>query len=160
MLWTPTSLPIGRRLWMVLLTGLPFAIFKFGGGLAAMEDVHPVLGATFAVWGVLDAVLNLAVLVAPERLSFCVLSNLGRMLDRRWPRPGLEELLLAVDTLATFLIVSTMIWFGRSSRLPEPLPALWTLCVIANILGVGIERVWQARLHRRAGSPAGVRDHG
>lgn len=146
---TSTSLPTGRRLWMVLFTGLPFAVFKFGAGLAAAQDIHPVVGGAVMVWGALDALLNVAVLFAPVPVSFCALSNVGRLLDRRWPRPGHEDLLLAIDTLATFLIAATMIWFGRMATLPSPWPRLWAVCVIANTVGVGLERVWYARAPRQ-----------
>jgi len=143
-----TSLTTGRRLWMVIFTGLPFAMFKFGAGLAAWQDIHPVVGGTVMVWGVIDALLNVAVLFAPVPVSFCALSNIGRLLDRRWPRPGHEDMLLAIDTLLTFVIASTMIWFGRMATLPSPLPKLWAVCVIANMVAVGLERVWSARMPR------------
>jgi hypothetical protein len=147
----PTSpLSLGRRLWLVALTGLPFALFKVGGGMAAAEDVHPYVGFAFVAWGVLDGLLNVAVLAAPVHVSFCFLSNLGRFLDGRWPRPGHEQLFLAIDTFATFAIVASMIWFNRTARLAEPMPTLWTLAVIGNILGVGMERVWQSVLQRQS----------
>lgn len=145
---TSTSLPMGRRLWMVLFTGLPFAVFKFGAGVAAYQDIHPAIGVLVMLWGGLDALLNVAVLFAPVPVSFCALSNIGRLLDRRWPRPGHEDMALAVDTLATFLIVATMIWFGRMATLPPPFPRLWAVCVIANTVAVGLERVWYARIPR------------
>ena len=46
-------------------------------------------------WGVLDIALNLAAVAVP-RMSYCVLSNIGR-------RVGKEELLLAVDTFLSFI---------------------------------------------------------
>lgn len=141
----PVTISQARRLWMSLSTGMPLALFKFAAGIAAAQDIHPIVGACFMVWGVLDAVLNLAVLVPSFPVSFCTLSNIGRWLQRRYPGHNQEELFLGIDTLASFLIVSTMIWFDRIGRLPGPLPRIWGMCVIANVLGAGIDRIWQAR---------------
>ncbi len=134
-----------RRLWMVLSTGLPFALFKFAGGLAAAHDIHPVAGACLMVWGALDAILNVAVLFPSFPVSFCALSNVGRWLRLRHPGSNQEELFLGIDTLASFLIVSTMIWFDRVGALPGPFPRIWGICVIANVIGAGIDRIWQAQ---------------
>jgi hypothetical protein len=144
---------LGRRLWAALLTGIPFGVFKIGGGLAAAVDVHPVVGGAFVVWGILDVALNLAAIVWPGALSYCALSNLGRVLDRRRGPRGREQLLLACDTLAAFAIVSSMIWTGRIAALPRPMVTVWEVAVIANILAVGVERVWlswRARGEREA----------
>ncbi|MFH1812234.1 MAG: hypothetical protein ABIJ09_26085 [Pseudomonadota bacterium] len=142
-----------RRLWILSVTGLPYALYKFGGGLAASTDLHPVLGSMIMGWGVLDLGLNLGWALAPARISPCAASAVGRMLDRSGQR-DLETLGLAVDTLLAFAIVSTMIWFGRSASLPPPLPMVWKVAVIASILGAGIERVW-GWLRQRQGAPAG-----
>ncbi len=48
--------------WMVLSTGMPFALFKFGGGLIAARDIHAAVGVCLMAWGVSDAILNLTVL--------------------------------------------------------------------------------------------------
>lgn len=146
------SLP--RRLWSMLATGIPFAVFKFGGGLAARDDVAAVLGYAIMGWGVLDLLLNLGWVLAPARLSPCVASLVGRGLDRAAVR-GLETLGLAVDTLLAFGIVATMIWFERTAALPHPLPLVWRIAVIASVLGAGIERIWSWSRQRRPSS--GVR---
>jgi hypothetical protein len=101
-------------------------------------------------WGALDVLLNLAAILWPRSVGYCLLSNLGRRLGRRAERPMLERRLLAIDTLLSFAIVATMIWFGRIASLPRPMVKLWELAVIANVLGVGIERVWRSWRERPA----------
>jgi len=144
------------RLWAALLTGIPFGVFKIGGGLAAAQDIHWSVGAGFVCWGVADVILNIAAVVTPRRVSYCLLSNIGRRLGAT-NDPSTERLMLAVDTLLSFAIVASMIWTGRIATLPRPMVKLWELSVIANILGVGIDRVWQTwRDHRQARAAAGV----
>lgn len=133
-----------RRLRSALLTGIPFGIFKIGGGLAASEDIQAVAGIAIIVWGGLDVLLNVLWTLDPRHFAPCLLSLLARRLERGGVRPGVEQLMLAVDTLLAFAIVSTMIWFGRIALLPPMLVRLWELSVIANILGVGGERVWSS----------------
>jgi len=145
-----------RRLWAVVLTGVPFGIFKVGGGLAAAEDLHAGIGLAFVAWGALDILLNLLSLVFKEQLAHCLLSNLGRRLDRARGTTSLEPLLLAIDTLLTFAIVSSMIWLGRIATLPQPLVRIWELAVITNILSVGVERVWRSRPGTQAEPAAAV----
>ena len=138
-----------HRIWAALLTGVPFAVFKIGGGLAAAEDLSPALGALLLLWGALDLLLNGLWVLAPHQAAHCLLSNLGRQLDRRLGRSGLEQVGLAVDTLAAFAIVSTMLWFGRIGELHPLMVRAWELAVIANILGVGLQRVWRSIRERR-----------
>jgi hypothetical protein len=149
---------LAGRLWAVLLTGIPFSVFKVGGGLAAVEDIGAALGWLVVAWGGIDALLNLGALFWPGRSSYCLLSNLGRAADRRAHRRAAEpcaasararwrryeQLGLALDTLLAFIIVATMIWFGRIGSLSPLVQRVWELSVIANILGVGIERVWRS----------------
>ncbi len=139
----------GRRLWAVLFTGIPFAVFKLGGGLAAAQDIAPALGVAIVVWAGIDVLLNGLALVWPRRFAFCLLANLGRLIDRRGGG-GHEQFWLAVDTLLAFAIVASMIWFGRTATLPGEVIAAWELAVIASVLGVGVQRVWDSYRQRRA----------
>jgi hypothetical protein len=111
--------------------------------------VHAVIGALFVAWGALDIALNLASIAWPRQVSYCALSNLGRRIDGRGS--GYEPLLLAIDTLLAFCIVATLIASGRIGRLPGPLVSVWEVAVIANILGVGVERVWRSWQQTRPG---------
>jgi len=145
---------LGRRLWAALLTGIPFGVFKLGGGLAAQHDIHPLVGLAFLVWGGLDVALNLGAVVWPRAVGYCALSNLGRLLDRRGGARGREQLLLAVDTFCAFAVVASMIWTGRIATLPRPMVTVWEVAVIANILAVGVERVWLSWRDLRAAPAA------
>lgn len=136
--------PLGRRLWRVLLTGLPYGVFKAGAGIAAWEDVHPAAGVAMMLWGLTDVLLNLLHVAFPRRVSYCVLSNIGLVLDRGRAGGRAEAVALALDTLLSFAIVATMIWFGRLSGLPKGVLTCWELAVISNVLGVGVERLYSA----------------
>lgn len=150
-----TSASVGARLWAVVLTGIPYGVFKIGAGLAAYEDVTPAVGVLFVVWGGVDIVLNVASVPWGRTVSHCLLSNIGRQLDRRLGEGGREQLYLAIDTLLSFVIVSTMIWFDRVGSLPELIVHTWELSVIATVLGAGVERVWRSAQQRRAAAVAG-----
>lgn len=141
----PAQWDAARRSWAVFLTGIPFGVFKVGGGVIAHHAGHPWVGGVVVAWGVLDTVLNVLSLFFARTFSPCALSNLGRWLEG--PRDaGRRELLgLAVDTFLSFSIVATVIWFRRLGSLPPPMIRAWEIAVIANVMGAGIERVWQAR---------------
>ena len=145
---------VGARLWAVVLTGIPYGVFKIGAGLAAYEDVAPAVGIVVMIWGVIDIVLNLASVPWGRQVSHCLLSNVGRQLDRRLGHGGHEQLYLAIDTLLSFAIVATMIWFDRVGGLPELVVSAWELSVIATVLGAGVERVWRSAQQHRAAVPA------
>lgn len=148
-----------RRLWDAAMTGVPFGVFKLGLGVYLHGHVAPTLGAVVVVWGVLDVVLNVLAVAAPSRVSFCVLSNVGRLLDARSRQGGWEALLLAVDTLLSFGIVAGMVGLRLLPDLPEALRRAWDAAVVLNVLAAGLERVWvtaQARAAaRRAALEAG-----
>jgi hypothetical protein len=137
-------------LWAVVLTGIPYGVFKIGAGLAAYEDVAPSVGVLVVIWGVIDIGLNLASVPWGRQVSHCLLSNIGRQLDRRRGHGGHEQLYLAVDTLLSFAIVATMIWFDRVGSLPTWVVSTWELSVIATVLGAGVERVWRSAQQHRA----------
>lgn len=133
---------LGRRIWATALTGIPFGIFKLGTGVYLDQHLSPALGVALIVWGALDILLNLLSVAFPARFSFCALSNLGRQIDRRREARRWEAVLLAVDTLLAFLIVAGMIWYRLLPLLPPVLGRVWDVAVVANIVGVGVERLW------------------
>lgn len=134
---------LGRRLWATALTGIPFGIFKLATGVWLYAHVGQALGVALGVWGAADIVLNLVSLALPQRVSYCLLSNLGRLVERRtkgvrrW-----EAVCLAFDTLLAFLIVATMIWLRLLPELPPLIGRVWDAAVVANVVGVGVERLW------------------
>lgn len=141
---------LGRRLWAAALTGIPFGVFKVGTGWYVYAFIHPVLGSAFVAWGIVDILFNIFSVAIPGSVSYCLLSNIGRRIDIHAGRKDLEHILLAADTLLTFVIVAGMIWFRQLSFLPAVLGRLWDLSVVCNVVGVGAERLWQALRQRSA----------
>ena len=133
----------GRRMWLSALTGIPFGIYKFGFGWFEFHQGHSLVGVAGMIWGVVDMGINLIAVPLPGRLSWCLLSNLGRLIDRgrgmKW-----EKVLLAIDTTAAFLIVSIMILLGRLPLEPPVIGALWNLAVVGNVMAVGLEQLYRA----------------
>lgn len=140
---------LGRRLWAAALTGIPFGVFKVGTGSYVYAFINPVLGSVIVAWGIVDILLNILSVPLPGSVSFCLLSNIGRRIDVHAGRKDWEHILLAADTLLTFVVVAGMIWFRQLSVLPAVLGRLWDLSVVCNVVGVGAERLWRA-LHRRS----------
>lgn len=132
----------GVKLWAVLMTGLPYAVFKLGAGWYLQSAGHRVFGWPLVVWGVFDIFDNLAALVRLHPRAYCLLAAIGHWLDRGRQPPRYQNLFLGIDTLATLLIVSAMIWFGAIPKLPAGLLLVWNVAVVANITGVGLQRVW------------------
>lgn len=124
------------------MTGIPYAVFKLGAGWFLQASGRPWLGWPMVVWGAFDLLANLTALAAPRLSAYCLLAELGRRLDRRRQPARWESLMLSVDTLVTLVIVSAMIWFGAIPALPSALLVTWNVAVVANITGVGIQRVW------------------
>ena len=139
---------LGRRLWAAALTGIPFGVFKVGTGWYVYASINPVLGSTLVAWGFVDILFNILSVPLPRSVSYCLLSNIGRRIDVQTGREDLEHILLALDTLLTFVIVAGMIWFRQLSLLPAVLGRLWDLSVVCNVVGVGAERLWQALRQR------------
>jgi len=141
---------LGRRLWAAALTGIPFGVFKVGTGWYVYASINPVLGSAVIAWGSADILLNILSVPLSKSVSYCLLSNIGRRIDFHTGRENLEHILLAVDTLLTFVIVAGMIWFRHLSLLPAVLGRLWDLSVVCNVVGVGVERLWRALRLRSA----------
>ncbi|MEN8803332.1 MAG: hypothetical protein ABF297_15290 [Thiogranum sp.] len=135
---------LGRRLWAAALTGIPFGVFKVGTGWYMVASINPVLGSALVAWGIVDILFNILSVPLPGSVSYCLLSNIGRRIDIHAGRKDWEHILLAADTLLTFVIVAGMIWFRQLSFLPAVLGRLWDLSVVCNVVGVGAERLWQA----------------
>ena len=140
-----------RKLWLVFLTGIPFAIYKFGFGWYIYHHEYENLGIVAMIWGVVDFSLNLLSLFFPRWIKHCLLSNVGSRFDagasdrddRHW-----ESVFLGLDTLAAFAIVSGMIWFGALPLSPKGMEVTWNVAVVANLLGAGLQQVWGAVVHR------------
>jgi hypothetical protein len=135
---------LGRRLWATLLTGIPFGVFKLATGWYFYGYVNSVLGVVFIAWGATDILLNILSLPLPRLVSYCLLSNIGRRIDVHTGGKSWEPILLGLDTLLSFLVVASMIWFRLLPLLPLGLRRMWDLAVVASVLGAGAERLWRA----------------
>lgn len=133
-----------RRTYDALLTGIPFGTYKLGFGVAVYAVDHTVLGFILIAWGVVDILMNLVGIFVPKRVASCLLAGFGRRLDQARSSEVWEERGLALDTLLSFSIVSTMILVPKLfSQLPAPLVKAWELAVVSNVMGVGVARVYE-----------------
>ena len=95
-------------------------------------------------WGGVDIVLNILSVPFAGRVDHCLLSNIGRGIDRLTNRQEWKNILLGVDTLLAFLIVSGMIWFGALPLKPYVMGRVWDVAVVCNVLSVGLQQIWDA----------------
>ena len=135
---------LGARLWGTLLTGVPFAIYKFGGGLFVYQMGYKIPGYLAMGWGVIDFVLNLISVWFPKNVSYCLLSNVGMHIDRRVGGIRWEHILLGVDSLCALTVVAAMIWFKKLPLSPNIMSIFWDVAVVSNLIGVGSAQVWIA----------------
>lgn len=140
----PNEQSLLHRIWDSLLVGVPFAVFKFSAGWYASQRALTTLGLVMMTWGIADLAINLVHIFAPAKLSYCVLSNVGRFVDKRTQTEHVEAIWLAIDTLVALGIVAAMVGFRLLPLAPSWLSRTWDAAVVANILGVGVQHVWRA----------------
>lgn len=126
----------------VLTVGLPFCGFKILAGLSLGGPI----GLGLVALGVLDAVINginlLGLLVNRRRpMAACTLT-LATLLLRgaSASRQKWLDLGNSLDVLLAFVLVATMIAYGRLGSMPRESLAVWNACVILNVLGAGLGR--------------------
>jgi hypothetical protein len=133
-----------RVVWDALLTGVPFGIFKMGTGYFLWTFQGMSIAVLLIAWGIVDLGLNLVAAFWPRPLPYCLLSAFGRSLDRLdilESNNRFEPILLAVDSLLSFVLISGMIWFHAIPELGFPLSRIWEFAVVCQVMGVGISRV-------------------
>lgn len=157
-----------QRWWQALLTGVPYAVYKLATGYYLWNLCGNWFGVCLMMWGLFDFSSNLATMFVTRPTPFCLLAVIGHWLDvraylgarQRGESPSSssvseavpalatpfrwEELGLGLDTLASFVLVSYMIW---NRHIPDIVPYFgrtWDLAVIANITSVGMSRVLTA----------------
>lgn len=126
------------RIYEALLTGVPYGFFKFLCGWCLLQQQYSLVGSVLILVGLIDISLNLIGIFRPQPFPLCTLVMVGRRLQ---PHRG-DELFLGLDTLVSFIIVSSMIWFGWIPLLTPTFGRLWDVCVILNIVSVGVVRVY------------------
>jgi hypothetical protein len=130
-----------QRIYEALLTGVPYGFFKFLTGWYLIQFQVHIVGYPLMAMGVIDIVLNLVGVFRPAPFPLCTLVVLGRTLPHT-SRKKADEFALALDTLASFALVSSMIWFGAIGYVASTFGRLWDACVILNIVSVGVARVY------------------
>lgn len=130
-----------HRIYEALLTGVPYGFFKFLSGWCLLMHNYSALGYLLIAVGVVDIALNLMGVFRPAPFPLCTFVLLGRFVKGRRPGPK-DDAFLALDTLVAFILVSSMIWFGGIPKLAPTFGRLWDVCVILNIVSVGIARVY------------------
>lgn len=129
-----------QRIYEALLTGVPYGFFKFFSGWCLLSTSYALAGWLLVAVGMLDILLNLVGVFKPEPFPLCTLVLLGRGLSG-YQGAKKDEPFLALDTLISFTLVSSMIWFGGIPLLTPTFGRLWDVCVILNIVSVGVARV-------------------
>lgn len=140
----------------ILVVGFPFSVFKLVSGLVASRGHGApglALGAALVVLGGLDLALNAANLVGlvlrgRRILDVCVLDALVRRLDRRAARGG--DLGVALDVFLSFGLVAFAVAFGTFAAMPRWALPIWNACVVLNVLGAGVGRLFGALRERRS----------
>lgn len=140
--------PAARRLLHLLeiaTVGLPFCVFKLlTGSLLAGNSGSRAAGVALIALGAVDLVCNVAnfslTLAGHESpVAVCLAQNITMRL-----RPGVpswQRLGLSIDAMFSFALVATMVGFRLLRRLPGHGQAVWSLCVVLNVLGAGIGRL-------------------
>ena len=133
--------------FQALTIGLPFSAFKMLFGLlcwraggAQTSSILSVFGGLVMAWALIDLFMNLARIAfhlagRASPIEYCIIAQTGRLIGR--PR-----LFLAVDTLASFSIISIVLWSGWISSL-RPLEArIWIAATILNLISVAFVNIW------------------
>ena len=133
--------------FQALTIGLPFSAFKMLFGLlcwraggAQTSSILSVFGGLVMAWALIDLFMNLARIAfhlagRASPIEYCIIAQAGRLMGR-------PKLFLAIDTLASFSIISIVLWSGWISHL-SPLEArIWIAATILNLISVAFVNIW------------------
>ena len=131
-----------RPVYLSLTIGIPFCIFKLLFGLVALrlgaagDYGFTVFGTIIITWATADLLMNfgrsLSDLAHQEpRFEYCTIAQLGRIFNK-------SLIFLAVDTLITFSIICSMLWFGWITRLNYPELILWYTATTLNLISLSL----------------------
>ena len=133
--------------FQALTIGLPFCAFKMLFGLVCWrmgQDQNALdltlLGGLIMVWAAIDLFMNLTRIVfhlagRASPIEYCIIAQAGRLIGR----PGL---FLAIDTLASFSIISIVLWSGWISSLRPQESRIWIAATILNLISVAFVNIW------------------
>jgi len=134
--------------FQALTIGLPFSAFKmlFGllcwraGGEAQASAILSAFGGLVMAWALIDLFMNLARIAfhlagRASPIEYCIVAQAGRLMGR-------PKLFLAVDTLASFSIISIVLWSGWISHLSWLEARIWIAATILNLISVAFVNIW------------------
>ena len=133
--------------FQALTIGLPFCAFKmlFGqlcwrAGEAQAFSPLFILGVMIMAWAAIDLFMNLARIAfhlagRASPIEYCIVAQAGRLMGR-------PKLFLAVDTLASFSIISIVLWSGWISHLSWLEVRIWIAATILNLISVAFVNIW------------------
>lgn len=141
-----------RPVFLSLTIGIPFCIFKLLFGLVAFQigtegdTTLYFFGGAVVVWATADLFMNIGrsildLLHREPRFEFCTIAQLGRIFNK-------PLIFLAVDTLITFSIICSMLWFGWITRLDRPELILWYMATTANLISLSLVILYNEVRHR------------
>ena len=133
--------------FQALTIGLPFCAFKmlFGqlcwrAGEAQAFSPLFILGVMIMAWAAIDLFMNLARIAfhlagRASPIEYCIVAQAGRLMGR-------PKLFLAVDTLASFSIISIVLWSGWISHLSWLEVRIWIAATTLNLISVAFVNIW------------------
>jgi hypothetical protein len=131
-----------RPLFLSLTIGIPFCIFKLLFGItlirigSAMSVLVSACGWAVTVWALMDLIMNLGrelfdILDRPAPFEYCTIAQVGRFFS-------MPMVFLAIDTLLTFVIISTMLWSGWIATLTTFEKYLWYAATTLNLISLSL----------------------
>jgi hypothetical protein len=129
-----------RPLFLSLTIGVPFCIFKILFGISAVRtgsdsSVFLSIGGWLIVsWALVDLAMNIGreiydLLNREAPFEYCTIAQIGHAIQ-------MPHIFLALDTLLTFVIISTMLWSGWIVRLGSAEKTLWNIATTLNLISL------------------------
>lgn len=146
-----------RPFFLSLTIGIPFCMYKFLFGTAAVRSAMPgslpaVFGWFVIAWAGLDlsmngarALLDLASVKAP--FEYCTIAQLGRILK-------MPMVFLSIDTLISFAIICFMLWSGLIVLLTPAESYVWYAATTLNLISLSIVSLYN-EIRRAGNGPPG-----
>lgn len=146
-----------RPFFLSITIGVPFCFFKGLFGLAALRTgtgIHNflliVFGWAVIFWATVDLAMNAwralsDLMDRPSGTEYCLLAELGRIVRR-------PAAFLAIDTLASFVIICLMLWSGWIATLTLPEAYLWYAATTLNLISISVVSLYnEIRKAERSG---------
>jgi len=129
--------------FLSLTIGIPFCIYKIlfgflavrvGGSLGSV--LLQAVGYVIIIWACADLLMNLIRAILDlngnsNRIEFCTLAQIGRFLKA-------PAVLLALDTVITFTIISFVLWSGWIVYLSKFESYFWSFATTLNLISLSL----------------------